>query len=91
MMKILSLVVASLFSFNVCAAEINATQLNLSAEQNQKLVELKEKLKAEVQPIAEEVESGRVRIVEIEKKYFEAFWNILTPEQKQVFMKLNQQ
>ena len=37
-----------------------------------------------------EVESGKQRIVEIEKKYFGEFWNMLTDEQKQEFARLNQ-
>ena len=85
-------VIASLgLSFNVQAADISAEALGLAPEQNQKLKEMKENLKAEVQPIWEEIESGRQRIVEIEKKYFGEFWNMLTDEQKQKFAELNQQ
>ena len=73
----------------VYAAEITADNLKLTDEQNKKLIELKENLDAEVQPIWEEVESGRNRIMEIEKRYFEEFWNILTDEQKKEFAKLN--
>lgn len=73
----------------VYAAEITADSLKLTDEQNKKLIELKENLDAEVQPIWEEVESGRNRIMEIEKRYFEVFWNILTDEQKKEFAKLN--
>ena len=84
------LVVVALFSFDVCAKEIKADSLNLTAEQNQKLIEMKEKLKAEVNPIWEEIESGKNRIMEIEKKYFEEFWNMLTEVQKAEFAKINQ-
>lgn len=76
-------------SFNVMATEINASQLKLTDEQSQKVVELKEKLKAEVEPIMEELKAGEKRILEIEKKYFEEFWNLLTDEQKEEFAKLN--
>ncbi len=74
---------------NVYAVEITADNLKLTDEQNKKLIELKENLNAEVQPIWEEVESGRNRIMEIEKRYFEEFWNILTDAQKKEFAKLN--
>lgn len=74
---------------SVSAAEITADKLKLTEAQNKKLIELKENLDAEVQPIWEEVESGRNRIMEIEKRYFEEFWNILTDEQKKEFAKLN--
>lgn len=83
---------AALFVFsatNVFAADITADNLKLTDEQNKKLIELKDNLQAEVQPIWEEVESGRNRIMEIEKRYFEEFWNILTDEQKKEFAKLN--
>ena len=76
-------------SFNVMATEISGDALKLSDEQNQKVVELKEKLKAEVEPIMEELKAGEKRILEIEKKYFEEFWNLLTDEQKEEFAKLN--
>ena len=76
------LVVVALFSFDVCAKEIKADSLNLTAEPNQKLREMKEKLKA--------IESGKNRIMEIEKKYFEEFWTMLTEEQKAEFAKINQ-
>lgn len=74
---------------SVSAAEITADNLKLTDEQNKQLIELKDNLQAEVQPIWEEVESGRNRIMEIEKRYFEEFWNILTDEQKKEFAKLN--
>lgn len=74
---------------NVSAADITADSLKLTDEQNKQLIELKDNLQAEVQPIWEEVESGRNRIMEIEKRYFEEFWNILTDEQKKEFAKLN--
>ena len=70
------------------AAEIKAENLNLTAEQSRKLAELQENLKAETQPIWEEIESGRNRIMEIEKQYFQAFWTLLTEEQKQKFADL---
>lgn len=90
MKKIVCLLSAILFSFNVNAIEIKAENLKLTQEQNIKLTELKEKLEAEVTPIWEEIESARSRILEIEKKYFEEFWNMLTEEQKKEFTKLNQ-
>ena len=71
-------------------AEINADNLNLTTEQNQKLTELKENLKAEVEPIWEEIEANRQKITEIEKRYFEEFWKTLTDEQRQIFAKMNQ-
>ncbi len=74
---------------DVSAADITVDSLKLTDEQNKKLIELKDNLQAEVQPIWEEVESGRNRIMEIEKRYFEEFWNILTDEQKKEFAKLN--
>ena len=76
-------------SFNVMATEIDGSTLKLTDEQNQKVVELKEKLKAEVEPIMEELKAGEKRVLEIEKKYFEEFWNLLTDEQKEEFVKLN--
>lgn len=88
MRKVLYLAVLCLFAFKASAAEINAENLALTSEQSQQLAELQEKLKAEIQPIWEEVESGRHRIIEIEKQYFQAFWNILTEEQKQKFADL---
>ena len=88
MMKFWCMVAAVLFAFNVQAAEINAEDLHLTPEQNHKLNELKEKLNAEVQPILEEMESSRNRVMEIEKRYFEEFWKMLTDEQKAAFAKL---
>ena len=88
MRKILYLTVLCLFGFEVSAAEINAENLALTSEQSQQLAELQENLKAETQPIWEEIESGRNRIMEIEKQYFQAFWNMLTEEQKQKFADL---
>lgn len=79
-----------LFSFNVEAVEIKGENLKLTDEQNTKLLEIKEKLQAEVNPIWEEIEGAKVRIVEIEKKYFEEFWKILTDEQKSEFVKMNE-
>jgi len=87
--KIGVILAALLLAFNVNAAEIKGEDLNLSAEQNQKLEELKNNLKQEVQPIWEEIESSRQRITEIERKYFEEFWNMLSEEQKQKFAELN--
>lgn len=78
------------FSVETKAAEISAESLGLTVEQNQKLSELKENLRAEIQPIWEEIESSQKKITEIEKKYFEEFWDMLTDEQKQTFAKLNQ-
>lgn len=90
MKKILVFMLAVMVVFNAYAAEINADNLNLTIEQNQKLSELKNNLQAEVQPIWEEMENSRQRITEIEKKYFEEFWKMLTDEQREKFTKLNQ-
>lgn len=90
MKKILVVVAAVLFALNVNAAEINAENLKLTDEQNQKLTELKENLRAEVEPIWEEIQSSRARITEIEKRYFEEFWGMLSEEQKRAFVELNQ-
>lgn len=90
MRKIGVILTALLLAFNVNAAEIKGEDLKLSAEQNQKLEELKNNLKQEIQPIWEEIESSRQRITEIERKYFEEFWNMLSDEQKQKFAELNQ-
>lgn len=88
--KFLSLMACLLWISQASAAEINTQSLNLTEEQNQKLTELREKLKAEIQPIWDEIQSGRERITEIEKRYFEEFWNMLSDEQKEQFTKLNQ-
>ena len=58
---VLAAIVCLGLSFNAGAAEISAEALRLTPGQNQKLREMKENLKAEVQPIWEEVESGRQR------------------------------
>ena len=88
MKKYVALLAVMLFAFNVQAAEISAENLSLTQEQNQKLTELQAKLKAEVDPILEEMESSRNRITEIEKKYFGEFWNLLTDEQRKKFSEL---
>lgn len=88
MKKYVAILAAIMFAFNVQAAEISAENLNLTPEQNHKLNEIKEHLQAEVEPILEEMESSRNRIMEIEKKYFEEFWNLLTEEQKKKFSEL---
>ena len=88
MKKYVVLLAAMLFAVNVQAMEISAENLNLTPEQNHKLNEIKEHLQAEVQPILEEMESSRSHITEIEKKYFEEFWNLLTDEQKKKFTEL---
>lgn len=88
MIKIWCAGLAVMLAFQASAAELSAENLQLSAEQNAKLVEMKEKLKAEIDPIWEEIESGKKRIVEIEKKYFEEFWTMLSEEQKQKFAEL---
>lgn len=88
MKKYVTILATVMFAFNVQAAEISAENLNLTREQNHKLNEIKEHLQAEVQPILEEMESSRNRITEIEKKYFEEFWNLLTEEQKKKFSEL---
>lgn len=89
MRKVSLLLFAILLAFNVNASEIKGEDLGLSAEQNQKLTELKNNLNAEIQPILEEIESSRQRVTEIERKYFEEFWNMLSEEQKQKFSELN--
>ena len=86
----LGVMLAMLLSFQVQATEIQAENLKLTAEQNQKLTELKNNLKAEVEPILAEIQSKREQVTEIEKKYFEEFWNMLTEEQREIFSKLNQ-
>ena len=90
MKKILCLIAVLTLVAHTAQAEINADSLDLTAEQNQKLTELKENLKAEVEPIWEEIEASRQKITEIEKRYFEEFWNSLTEEQRQAFAKMNQ-
>ena len=64
-----------------------ATQEELMESLKKKLTELKNNLKAEVQPILEEIQSSRERVTEIQKKYFEEFWNMLTEEQREAFSK----
>ena len=90
MRRSLLILTVMLFAFNTYAADINTESLKLTPEQNQKLTEMKNNLKAEVQPIWEEIESSKQRIQEIEKKYFEEFWKMLTEEQRTEFSKLNQ-
>ncbi len=87
---VMMVVVCVGISFRVYAEGIDAGVLNLTMEQNQKLIELQGNMKAEVEPIWEEIESGRQRILEIEKRYFSEFWNILTEEQKKEYVKLNE-
>ena len=93
MMKIIGLAVLVLVMswgrVAFAADNISADELKLTAEQNQRLIEMKNNLQAEIEPIWEEIESGKQRITEIEKRYFSEFWNILTEEQKQEFAKLN--
>ena len=38
-----------------------------------------------------DIDEEEIDILEIEKKYFEEFWNMLTEEQKAEFTKINQQ
>ncbi len=64
------------------ANNIEAQALVLTEEQNQKLTELKERLRQEISPIWEDIQASQQRILEIEKKYFEEFWNLLSDEQK---------
>lgn len=90
MKKIWAVVVAVLLAFNAGATEIDAEKLNLTPEQNQKLTEMKANLKAEIEPIWEEIQTRRERMTEIEKRYFEEFWNMLTEEQREAFAKQNQ-
>lgn len=90
MKKFICFTLALFLSFNANAQNIEAASLNLTEVQNKRLTELKENLKNEIEPIWEEIQSSRNRILEIEKKYFEEFWNLLTDEQKEQFTKLNQ-
>ena len=90
MKKIWAVVVAVLLAFNAGATEIDAEKLNLTPEQNQKLTEMKANLKAEIEPIWEEIQTRRERMTEIEKRYFEEFWNMLTEEQRAAFAEQNQ-
>lgn len=90
MKKLLVVLLGCLICFNASAKEINTNDLNLNEEQTQKIKELKENLKAEIQPIWEEIQSNREKITEIEKHYFEQFWNLLTDEQKEKFAQANQ-
>lgn len=84
MKKIIYTTIALLISFNVYAnpQNIKADDIVLTEEQNKKLIELKENLKKEISPIWEEIQASKLRINEIEKKYFELFWEMLTEEQK---------
>lgn len=90
MKKYLSIMIAVFLSFNANAAEITAQELKLTPEQNQKLTELKKNLEAEIEPVWEEIETAQTHITEIQKRYFEEFWNMLTPEQKEIFTKSKQ-
>lgn len=90
MKKLLAGMLGCLMCFNASAKEINTNDLNLNEEQIQKIKELKENLKAEIQPVWEEIESNREKITEIEKHYFEQFWNLLTDEQREKFAQANQ-
>ena len=90
MKKFICFALGLFLSINANAQNIEATNLNLTEVQNKRLTELKENLKNEIEPIWEEIQSSRNRILEIEKKYFEEFWNLLTEEQKEQFTKLNQ-
>ena len=51
---------------------------------------MKANLKAEIEPIWEEIQTRRERMTEIEKRYFEEFWNMLTEEQRAAFAEQNQ-
>ena len=55
MRKIGLILMAVMLSFNASASEIKGEDLQLSAEQNQKLIELKNNLKEEVRPVLEEI------------------------------------
>ena len=89
MKKILCILSALLISFNASAQpqDIPADAILLTPEQNQKLIEIKENLKKEITPIIEEITSSKARIHEIEKKYFEEFWNMLTKEQQALYQR----
>ena len=90
MKQIWTVAVAVLMAFNANAMEIKAESLNLTDEQNQKLVEMRANLKAEIEPIWEEIQANRAKMTEIEKRYFEEFWNMLTDEQRAAFAEQNQ-
>jgi len=90
MKQIWAVAVAVLMAFNANAMEIKAESLNLTDEQNQKLVEMRANLKAEIEPIWEEIQANRAKMTEIEKRYFEEFWNMLTDEQRAAFAEQNQ-
>ncbi len=91
MKKYICFATALFFCLSAHAQTIETTSLNLSEAQTKRTEEIKETLKQEVEPIIEEIEASRNRILEIEKKHFEEFWNLLTEEQKETFTKLNQQ
>ena len=90
MKKYICFITALFISLNANAQNIETTTLDLTEAQTKHIQELKENLKQEVEPIIEEIQSSKNRILEIEKKYFEDFWNLLTDEQKEKFTKLNQ-
>lgn len=91
MKKILFMLIFCLSAIQAQATDIDAQKLQLSAEQNQKLTELKANLKAEIEPIWQEIEEHRQKIMEIEKKYFAEFWQMLTEQQRAEFAAINQQ
>lgn len=72
------------------ATEINEQSLNLNAAQVEQLNSLNQELKNEIDPIIKNIENQKQEILEIEKRYFENFWNILNKEQRDTFAKLQQ-
>lgn len=90
MKKYICFATALLISLSANAQNIETTDLNLTETQTKRVLEIKENLKQEVEPIIEEIQSSRNRILEIEKKHFEEFWNLLTDEQKEKFTSLNE-
>ncbi len=91
MKKYICFVTALFISLSANAQNIETSSLNLTETQTKRVLEIKETLKQEVEPILEEIQSSRNRILEIEKKHFEEFWNLLTDEQKEKFTSLNEQ
>ena len=78
MKKYICFVTALFISLSANAQNIETSSLNLTETQTKRVLEIKENLKQEVEPILEEIQSSRNRILEIEKKHFEEFWNLLT-------------
>ncbi len=90
MKNIWLLIIITLISTNAMATEINEQSLNLNAAQVEQLNSLNQELKNEIDPIIKNIENQKQEILEIEKRYFENFWNILNKEQRDTFAKLQQ-